>query len=99
MCETLVITGESQNFWANGAFRDNLTKGYVIPKSRNAAEYPVNLSLRSDFTHRNAPDSGSSDGSPKIEQIVQTISQVWIGEPSLLNFKFQRFSGHPPPIG
>jgi hypothetical protein len=30
-----------------------------------------------------------------IEQIVQTISQAWIGEPSLLNLKFQRFSGHP----
>jgi hypothetical protein len=43
---------------ANGVFRDNLTKGYVIPKSRSAAEYPVNWSLRSDFTHRNAPDPG-----------------------------------------
>jgi hypothetical protein len=33
-----------------------------------------------------------------IEQIVQTISQAWIGEPSLRNSKFQRFSRHPQPL-
>src|SRR6266581_808715 len=47
------------------------------------------------FVHR-FDRLSSLDGSPFIEQIVQTLSQVWIGEPSLLNLKFQRFSGHPP---